>query len=339
MNVDTCTVHSDIEDVEDIKVLAVIGYAFGWSYFELETVFESWGCNFTTTGETEIVQSCVNLQSRPVEVDLLVSDIDSSIITQFDVLIVPSGGHWQGLCNSQAVLDLINLADENELVISGICTGIAPIADAGSILNGTRVTGHGIARFDVIQSGAILDGLKRVIRDGQIITGGPGNGARIGYQNAPHYDLCLEIVRYFLGDSWLHEVSFSDNPDGKLITVSTQSGISLFDDVETLAVEDVRARVYPLTNCSDVRLYHLNTTDVQGEFTGLLTGLEEGQYAVDLEIESLNRTVEILRNVSQFNFTDLEPEDASVPLELLLVVLAVGIVIGVLVIYWIRRGE
>ncbi|MHA1909890.1 MAG: hypothetical protein ACW98Y_21540, partial [Candidatus Thorarchaeota archaeon] len=109
-------ISSDIENVEDIKVLAVIGYAFGWSYFELETIFEDWGINFTTTGETEIVESCVNRAPRPVEVDILVSEIDETIITQFDVLIVPSGGHWSGLCDSQPVLDLINLAYDNGLV-------------------------------------------------------------------------------------------------------------------------------------------------------------------------------------------------------------------------------
>jgi hypothetical protein len=60
----------------DFTVLAVIGFSFGWSYFELKEIFESWGVGFNVTGTTETVQSCVNRDPRPVDVDMLIENID-----------------------------------------------------------------------------------------------------------------------------------------------------------------------------------------------------------------------------------------------------------------------
>jgi hypothetical protein len=181
-----------------------------------------------------------------------------------------------------------------------------------------------------------MDGIKRVITDGRIITGGPGGGPPVGYENAPHYDLSLEIVRYLLGETYLEEISFGDASSGKLVSVSTDSGDVLFEDVSTLEVEEVRAKIYPVANVTDVRTIFLNTTDGTGEFTGVLSDLEEGLYSVDLEIETYNRTVEILRNVSQFNYTTTDTESA-VPWEIILGLSSIGIVIVVLVIVKLRR--
>lgn len=328
-----------IDDIEDITVLTVIGFSFGWSYFELKTIFERWGVNFTTTGETETVQSCVNRAPRPVDVDILISEIDETVINEFDVLIVPSGGHWQGLCQNQAVLDLINLANNNGLIMSGICVGVAPLAAAGDILNGTKVAGHSFTGFDVRQAGGIIDPLKRVVVDGRIITGGRGGGPEGGgFDAAPHYDLCLEIVRTLLGESYLQEVEIVGNS----ISVSTRTSSVLFSNVSTLDIEEVRAIIYPVENQTDVKTIILNATDVAGEFTGIFSGLEIRSFSVDLELETNNRTMEIQRNVSQFDFTTSDPGPTETtaspfPLEITIGIVFVGVVVAILLVYRIRK--
>ena len=191
---------------EDVNVLAVIGFSFGWSYFELRDWFEEWGCNFTTTGETAIVESCVNQPPNPVETDILVSEIDRDIIRQFDVLVVPSGGHWQELKNSVPVIDLIKMAYEEGLVVGGICVGVIPVAFSNVTFHKV-ITGHDIVYTYAIISDATIQPLMNSVTDGQIVTGDGGEGVPDGYETAPHFEFCRAVMMKVLGYSHFQDVS------------------------------------------------------------------------------------------------------------------------------------
>jgi len=334
----TATATQDIQP-EDIGILVVVGPSFGWSYYELKEIFDDWGCTFVTTGETETVASCFNRAPRPVDVDILVSEIDEDYLSDFDCLMIPSGGHWGGLCDSEPVLELINMAYDEDLFISGICTGIGPIGAAGDMLNGTKITGHGNTRSEVRTAGAYLDPLSRVIIDGQFITGGPGGGMAAGYEYAPHYDFSLNVIRAIIGDSYLFDVSTGPNPDGRVINVNTDDHSLLLDNLYSLDVEEVKVKVYPANNHSDVTSFTLNATDVDGDYAGILSGLDETSYIVDLEIETNNRTVEIHRDVATFDYTT--PTAAvTIPVELIVGIggtLAVGVVV-ILILFKRRQS-
>ncbi|NHJ05241.1 MAG: hypothetical protein EAX90_10475 [Candidatus Heimdallarchaeota archaeon] len=71
---------------EEVKVLSIIGNDFGDSYFWMKNQLETWGCNYTTAGVTSIVASCPNKPQRPVTPDILVSDVDQEILSQFDCI-------------------------------------------------------------------------------------------------------------------------------------------------------------------------------------------------------------------------------------------------------------
>ncbi|MFW9933582.1 MAG: DJ-1/PfpI family protein [Candidatus Thorarchaeota archaeon] len=330
-----CVVSQEEFDVTDVSILCLIGTGFGWSYFEFEEIFESWGCGFVTTGETETVASCPNQPPRPVDVDILISEIDEVYLSDFDCIIVPSGGHWTELSNSEPVQNLICTAYDLGLYISGICIGVAPLACAGNILNGTLVTGHGFANFDVRQAGGSIDSIKRVIIDGQIITGGPGGGVGDGFEYAPHYDLCLNIIRAIMGDSYLVDVSTGTNPGGMLVYVSTNDHELLFGDVYSLDVEKITARIYPHDNSTAVVSYLLNATDVAGDYSGVIGDLEEDTYIIDLRIETNNRTLEVHRSVTSFDYTI--PTTIPLQLELPLAVGAVSVTALIVILAIHRR--
>ena len=325
---------------EDFKVLAVIGYSFGWSYFILKDIFESWGVGFNVTGDTETVQSCVNRDPRPVDVDMLVEDIDRETIADYDCLIVPSGGHWAGLCVNTPVLNLISMAYEEGLIVSGICTGTAPIARA-DVVNGTAVTGHSFTSQHVRNFGGVFKSLQRVVSDRRLVTGGPGSGVENGFEDAPHYDLCVAIMKELFGLSYLVEATAEpapDNPESKcMLNVVTSGQLNVFADVTTTEMDEVVARIYPVDNASDVTRVELTAHDDGFTFSGNVSELSPGEYNVNLEIQDQNRTLEVVRNATSFTLGDLTTTTTGsiIPVfETALVVAVIGVVIVVVVIIW-----
>ena len=332
---------------EDFSILAVIGFSFGWSYFELKEIFDSWGVRFNVTGDTETVQSCVNRAPRPVDVDILVEDIDRETLADYDCLIVPSGGHWAGLCVNTPVLDLISMAYEEGLIVSGICTGTAPIARA-DIVNGTAVTGHSFTAQHVRTFDGVFKSLHRVVSDRRLVTGGPGSGVSSGFEDAPHYDLCVAIMKELFGQTYLVEATAEpapDNPESKcMINVVTSGQLQLFDDVTTTEMDEVIARINPVENASDVTRVELTAHEDGVTFSGNVSDLEIGDYNVNLEIQDQNRTLEVIRNATSFTLGDVSPTNTTntgfeIPMFTTAMVIAVvGVVIVIAAVIWKKRS-
>jgi putative intracellular protease/amidase len=328
-------------ELEDFNVLAVIGYSFGWSYFLLEEIFESWGVGFYVTGETETVQSCINRAPRPVDVDILISDIDREIISNYDCLIKPSGGHWTGLCVSTPVLDLISMAYEEGLIVSGICTGTAPIARA-DIVNGTYVTGHTFTGQHVRAFDGILKSLARIVTDRHIVTGSGGSGVQSGFEVAPHYDLCVAVMKELLGQSYFVEATATPVPSNleskRVLNVVTSGQLEVFDNVTTAEMDEVIARIHPMDNASDVTEIELTMHEDGVTFSGNVSDLELGEYNVNLEIQDQNRSLEIVRNATSFtleDFTTTSTTGLEIPIFATAAVMAVvGVVVVVVGVIW-----
>jgi putative intracellular protease/amidase len=325
---------------DDFKVLAVIGFSFGWSYFELKEIFGSWGVGFNVTGDTETVQSCVNRDPRPVDVDMLVEDIDRETLADYDCLIVPSGGHWSGLCANTPVLNLISMAYEEGLIISGICTGTAPIARA-DIVNGIYVTGHSFTASHVRNFGGIFKSLARVVSDRRIVTGGPGSGVDNGFEDAPHYDLCVAIMKELFGQSYLVEATAEpapDNPESKcMINVVTSGQLDIFDSATTTEMDEVIARINPFENASDVTRVELIAHEDGVTFSGNVTDFEIGEYNVNLEIQDQNRSLEVIRNATSFTLGDFTTTTTGLEIpifETTVAIVVAGVVIVIVVVTW-----
>ncbi len=330
---------------EDVNVLAVIGFSFGWSYFELRDFFEGWGCNFTTTGETAIVQSCVNKPPNPVESDILVSEIDRDIIRQFDVLVVPSGGHWQELRNSAPVIDLIQMAYEEGLVVGGICVGVVPVAFSNVTFHKV-ITGHDIVYTYAIISDATIHPLMNSVTDGQIVTGDGGEGVPDGYETAPHFEFCRAVMMKSLGYSHFQDVSIhpflNDNETVYQINVTTSESTTLFGNVTTPEVVEVTAKFHTETNDSIIAQTDLSDLEGDNLFTGNITGLEPGRYVIDLDIVDANVSLEVVRDVLTFDAANMEPTTSpgtGLPLamETTIIVGAVAVIAIVALVIWRKR--
>lgn len=330
---------------EDVSVLAVIGYSFGWSYFELRDFFVGWGCDFTTTGETEIVESCVSKPSSPVETDILVSEIDREVIRQFDVLVVPSGGHWQDLRYSEPVIELIQMAYDEGLVIGGICVGVVPIAFANVTFHRV-ITGHDIVYTYAVLSEATMHPLMNSVTDGNIITGDGGDGVPDGYETAPHYEFCRAIMMKALGYTHFQDVSVEPVLNGDetvySINVTASESTTLFSNVTTPEVTEVTAKFHTETNETIIAQTDLSNLEGSTLFMGNITGLEPGRYVIDLHIFDANVSLEVVRDALTFDAVNLEPTTSPGPgapltLETTVIVGAVTIITIVALVIWRKK--
>lgn len=136
------------------KVMILVAYGVGETYFPAKNKFESWGWNVTTAGLTSSVISCPNINPRPVPVDILISDINNDTLSQYECIFIPSGGHWNELAYDATTLATISNAYNLGVVISSLCIGIVVIARA-DIVDGVRIAYDANSAPYVISYGGI----------------------------------------------------------------------------------------------------------------------------------------------------------------------------------------
>ena len=131
----------EAQEICDVKVLILITDGFGWNYFDAREILESWGVNVTTISHSidTDVPSCYNRAPRGTTADLLLNAVEFDIVTQFDAIYVPLGGQWTSLIASTTVLNFIEYAHEQGLIIGTTCIGNRVIADSNEIVNGSSV--------------------------------------------------------------------------------------------------------------------------------------------------------------------------------------------------------
>jgi len=174
---------------KNVKVLALITTGFGESYYINKDIMESFGWEFYTAGTAPSVLACTNRPLEPATSDYIISQITDSEILDFDCVFIPSGGHWLSLCQYQAATDLVETAYYNGSIVSAICTGIAVLAEAGDVLNGTEVVCHPNVSAYVTDAGGILKYVS-VYSHKRVVTGGAGGGPGIGASGAPNEEFC-----------------------------------------------------------------------------------------------------------------------------------------------------
>ncbi|MFX0091593.1 MAG: DJ-1/PfpI family protein [Candidatus Hodarchaeota archaeon] len=295
--------------VEDIKILALIDTGFGYNYYVVKDQFESWGSNFTTAAPTRTVASCPNRPQRPTTADILFSELNRGVLSEFHCIFVPSGSYWSSFSNNQAALNLITMAYEEGLIVSSMCVGPAVLARAG-VMDGVKATGHSNIHTVIQSSGAILVRDVNVVCDSRVITGGPGGGFESGgYTTAPTYQFCSTVVSAILGYSYVVNVvqaplsgtsntTFTINAE-ILPPANISESLAIFNATE---VREVKATIFFQNSSSEVRTVTLTDEDqnniYSGNFTGI--GLETGNYNVSIEVKDNNEVLEVARDKASF---------------------------------------
>lgn len=330
-----------LTEPQDVSILVLLGYGFGWSYFEFLEVVQEWGCNVTVIGNTSHIQSCLNRVDVSIDADILISEIDREDLSQFDVLFVPSGGHWQDLINSEPALNLIQMAYEEGLIISGICIGVTPVA-ASNVTEGKFVTGHNYCYPYVRDSGGTMLPFMRVVSDGHIITGDNGGGPPTGFEGAPHYDLCVAIMKELFGYSYFEGISIrsvlEEDDTVYYFNVTTSGSIHLFDDVATAEIAEVTAFLHTSDNDTVIAEVNLSDPEHDSIFIGNITGLQEYDYIVDLQIQDANISVEVVRDALSFTAQNLTNTQTTTGEILTIEAITIGglgaLAVVVLVVIW-----
>ena len=301
---------ADGQEVTDVKVLMLVTDAFGWNYFDAKEILESWGVNVTTVAyalDTDIA-SCYNKPPRGTTADILLPDVENDIVTEFDALFIPSGGHWAGLIGSTRVLDFVSYAHEHSVLIATTCIGNRVVAEANGIVNGSSVVDYYMSAINMRLAGAeVRDNEYEVITDNGFITGESGGGTTGGgYLEAPTSEICVAIVREALGLSYVEQAevlplvgelgtSFSISVD--VTDLDTELGSLSVVDTN---ITEVQARIFTEENRTLIDTVEL--TDLNGDWTfeGSFTGSIDGEYIIDIEVKDTNSTLEVEREAASF---------------------------------------
>ncbi len=199
------------------SALIFLGNGYGWNYYDIREVLDSWNWSITTAGISQSVSGCPNRKSMTEDCNLTISQISNSDLKNYDCLIIPSGGHWESLSRSTVVQDLIRAAYNRGLVIMTICIGQAVIASAHKVIRGKDVAMFSGSSTAVLEAGGKLV-TEPVVTDGRIVTGGKGGGrGGGGYTRAPTNETCIAM----------REAIFDYNARIRRITIGSAIGVPI----------------------------------------------------------------------------------------------------------------
>jgi len=233
---------------------------------------------------------------------LLLNQVENDIVSQFDVLFIPSGGQWNSLVQSERALEFIEYAYDGGLLIAAVCIGNRVLADANNIVNGSSVVSYFAANLYMSEAGATVRTGYYTVIDNRFITGGTGGGSSEGgNEAAPTEEVCLALVREELGYSFMESASIepATAPIGTAFTISAE--ITDLDD-EPVAISsgnqnisEVNARIYTRDNRTLISSIELIDDDDDGVYLGQFIASTDDEFVVDIEVEDTDHTLEIER--------------------------------------------
>ncbi|MGY5873830.1 MAG: DJ-1/PfpI family protein [Candidatus Thorarchaeota archaeon] len=328
------------QETDDIDILVLISDECGWNYFVVNETLVEMGVTVTTMSNTETysVTSCPSKDPRPITADILLSEFDLESITEYDGIVIPSGGQWQYIANDTTVHNLLNVAYDNGLLIGTICNGGLALGHAELVTNGTKIVcPFPAVYYKLDDRGAIIVWDARVVSDNNIVTGSYGVPPD-GYETAPTYEVCLEMVKKIGGLSYAANIEvtsdFSSSGSNCSITVEIEDFSESLPGFNISDIRQIVAYIYPESDQSNVTDLELDLVEETGEYTGNFTITDTGRYIVDLEIKNEELSYEIFRNATIFN---VEEPIEGIPLNVPLVVGGVSVVVAVLVVVLWRR--
>lgn len=290
----------ETKSLEDIKILAIVANGFGDAYFWVKTQFEQWGCNFTTAGLTQQVSSCSNYPPIvTITSDILVSEITSEIITQFDCVYIPAGGHWVYLDINPATHNVLEMAYEEGLVVSAICIGTRILARAGGIVDGVKVVYYQSSYELMLEAGAKIVYDAPVVSDKRIVTAMTGT---CGYVNPNIYAFCTAIAKAVLGLSAIVSVTIEENTADSTnfsIAVEVTDLSDVFYGNDSTDITQVRAFIYPEEEDAEYSYSILTDEDEDNTYTGSFSNITKGRYTVEINVKSAAWGMEVVTELNE----------------------------------------
>ncbi len=180
-----------VNAINDVKILCLIENNFGESYYINKAILENYDYTIVTASTSFYVFGCQNKDINDTTSNILISEIQNDEISNYDCIMIPSGGHWINIVNTDRILEIIQFAHENDILVAGICTGMIVLAFA-EILEGINVAQNDFATFWLVLAGANIT-TESVVCDQGIITGGWGGGLGSGAEEAPNEEFCAKI--------------------------------------------------------------------------------------------------------------------------------------------------
>jgi cyclohexyl-isocyanide hydratase len=129
---------------------------------------------------------------------LLTPDTTFDDCPQLDLICVPGGAGMNPLLNDEETLDFIRSQSRQAKYVTSVCTGSLVLGAAG-LLKGKKATSHWMS-IEMLESFGAMPLKERVVRDGNIITGG---GITAGI------DFALNIAADELGEDAARAIQLS----------------------------------------------------------------------------------------------------------------------------------
>jgi putative intracellular protease/amidase len=332
---------SNAQQFSDVDVLIIVSPGFGWSYFSITDYFESWGASVTTIAlsTSYTVDACFNKPPRQISADILFSEFLLASLSNYDCVIVPSGGNWPTLSGSQSVLNLLSTAHEEGLVVATLCIGNVVVARANGIVAGCKVASFGMANPFMREAGAIPEPGFNVVYDNGIITGAAGGGlGGGGYEVAPIYEVCATVIRAVRSSSCVASVSLdpqSGGPETEFsLSVDTRDPGGALAGINSTDIISVTAFIHPIQNATEViSTVSLSDMDHDETYSGSFSGIASGSFSISIEVSDSDGILEVIRDIANFTIT------ASFPLLIVGAGAIIGVVFVVIIgaILWKRR--
>jgi len=263
---------------DSVKILLLMDHDYGANVQFIIEIFERYGWSITTTGLNKTLTSCGYLGYELFSVDILMTEIDD--VSQFDAISVMPGESHELLLSNQTSLNLIKEAVNQDIVVSAWCRGVRVLAEA-DVIDGKNITGNADYASEYEAAGAIFNELVPPIIDGNIVT-----GVRSRYYREEMCEAIATAIGVYEADAPIL-VNVIVSPQSSTLGTNVSFTVE-FSDVT--GVYSVDAEIFALNETtgervSDVHVQciFLDETSTDGIFTGLVEGLEIGNYTVDFK--------------------------------------------------------
>jgi len=257
--------------------------ADGYSESDLQGVkqyFDQWRGTVTIAGLSETVTA----KEASMTSDILLSDIDE--IGIYDAIVLPGGDLAPALIANHHVMQLLEDANNEGLVIAGIGNGTLVQANAG-LLNGKRFTTHSSIVDNLTAAGGLYVDGANVVVDGTIITVSPPNYEEFAYTVANtlgySYNLDIDILFDKEEQGWNYSIRVIPSDKHIIKSMSINLSISGTNNEKSLFSK------YNLVEKED------------SVFTTSFGILSNGFYVVDIEVESIYGNIELHTDISEFS--------------------------------------
>jgi putative intracellular protease/amidase len=324
----------------DVDILILVTTGFGWNYFDARNYFEQWGATVKVVSHTLTyeVDGCFNQDPTTIVSDYLTSELNESLLSQFDCLYIPAGGHWSPLISSSTALGWVETAYNLGLIIGTTCIGNRVVSHANGIVNGTTVAYYSLTNLEMENAGATVVAA-RVVSDNRIVTGGTGSGFPDGYTGAPTYEVCAAIIQEILGVSPVEENTVTPeigtNETTFMIELAFGNITESYPLINHTEISQVSAILYEVDGREAAVELELNESD--DSYFASLSDLELGTYTIDVSLRYDNQMYWVYREVVTFDVLESLPTTSNTTTSLtdipILLVSVTGLaVVGIVIV-------